>query len=136
MLLKHLGDAEVLDLPVFVVEIVKHVVLRLHEETRNVIVEFVVFSEVDHLLLTDWQRVDLLEELLFIRVVEGLEIAEEDQTARSFLLEDYLVYLACVVVVLARGVLQVHLRRAFTQPRRKVRRGGGGGTSLPIHANR
>lgn len=115
--MKHFGDAEILDLPVLIVEIVECVVLWFHEETRDVVVEFIIFREVHHLLLAGETRVGFLEVLLPVRVVEVLEVAEEDYATRTFLLEDYLVHLTRVVVVLTRRVLHVHLRSALEELR-------------------
>ena len=94
------------------VVVVDDVIQRLHEESRHIAVEFVIFCEICNLTRVNCEYIIFLKKLLLFIVV-GFLVAKADETRCAFLLVEDLIDFASVVVVLRRRVFLVELRMDF-----------------------
>ena len=103
---QHPRDLDILDLPLLIVIASHYMTQWLHEEPRHIIVKLIVLREVRNLPRIHFENVQFLKIFLdFFIVCEPIFVRNEARS--SFLVEEYLIHVAGVVVVLRGRILVV-----------------------------
>jgi len=111
---EHFRYFSVFDLSLLVVVVVHDMVEWFHEESRDIVVEFIILCEIGDLPKVHAEFIVFLEKLLFIVIVAFLVFVPY-QAGCSFLLVEDLVDFPGVVVVLRGGILLIELAVHFRE---------------------